>query len=262
VLNLGDELKIIRKKLGKTQKEIAEEYGIPQTTWASYEVGKASPPMKILFSLAERGHPIKGLTSNILEDWVADGKISKAELQKRLEIARHMAEKSPPDTPIDENWANKVNAEYERQNTVKSLRVYSLTDLPEGSFVVPLLDQKLSAGTGALLPEADEAKALIPVPGYLSRYGENIAALTVDGYSMEPTLHRGDMVVCDSCGWSGEGIYAVRMGGSGFVKRLTKAPGKMVVLSDNPKYPPREEPEGSEDFAIIGRVHCAITKVE
>jgi phage repressor protein C with HTH and peptisase S24 domain len=70
------------------------------------------------------------------------------------------------------------------------------------------------------------------------------------------------MEVCDSLGWSGEGIYAVRMGGSGFVKRLTKAPGKVVVLSDNPKYPPREEPEGSEDFAIIGRVHCAITKVE
>jgi phage repressor protein C with HTH and peptisase S24 domain len=70
------------------------------------------------------------------------------------------------------------------------------------------------------------------------------------------------MVVCDSQGWSGEGIYAVRMGGSGFVKRITKRPGKVVVLSDNPKYPPQKEPEGREDFAIIGRVHCAITKVE
>jgi phage repressor protein C with HTH and peptisase S24 domain len=79
---------------------------------------------------------------------------------------------------------------------------------------------------------------------------------------MEPTLRRGDMVVCDSCGWSGEGIYAVRMGGSGFVKRLTKAPGKVVIISDNPKYPVREESEDSEDFQVIGRVHCAITKVE
>jgi phage repressor protein C with HTH and peptisase S24 domain len=70
------------------------------------------------------------------------------------------------------------------------------------------------------------------------------------------------MVVCDSGGWSGEGIYAVRMGGSGFVKRITKAPGKIVIISDNPKYPAREEPEESEDIKIIGRVHCAITKVE
>jgi phage repressor protein C with HTH and peptisase S24 domain/DNA-binding XRE family transcriptional regulator len=262
MLNVGPDLKAIRKKMGKSQREIAAEFGLPQTTWASYEIGKASPPMKILFSLAEQGYPVKGLTSNILEDWVADGKISKAELQKRLEIARAMAEKSPPDTLVDENWAKKVNAEYERQNQAKPLKVYSPTDLPEGAFVVPLLDQKLSAGLGTALPEADEARALIRVPGYLAQYGENIAALPVDGDSMEPTLHRGDMVVCDSCGWSGEGIYAVRMGGSGFVKRITKRPGKVVVLSDNPKYPPQEEPEGSEDFSIIGRVHCAITKVE
>jgi phage repressor protein C with HTH and peptisase S24 domain len=218
--------------------------------------------MKILFSLAEKGYPIKGLTSNLLDDMVQEGKISKAELQKRLEIARAMAEKSPPDTPIDENWANKVNAEYERQNVAESLTVYSLTDLPKGSVVVPLLDQRLSAGPGAALPEADETKALIPVPAYLSRYGKDLAALTVEGDSMEPSLHRGDMVVCDSQGWSGEGIYAVRMGGSGFVKRLTKAPGKVVIISDNPKYPLREEPDGSEDFQVIGRVHCAITKVE
>jgi len=79
---------------------------------------------------------------------------------------------------------------------------------------------------------------------------------------MYPTLERGDMVVCDSCGWSGEGIYALRMGGDGFVKRLTKAPGKLVIISDNPKYPPREEPEESQDYEIIGRVHCAIKNME
>jgi len=42
----------------------------------------------------------------------------------------------------------------------------------------------------------------------------------------------------------------------------TKAPGKLVIISDNPKYPVREEPEGSQDFEIIGRVHCAIKNME
>jgi phage repressor protein C with HTH and peptisase S24 domain len=168
-----------------------------------------------------------------------------------------MDPKAPPET-----LGKAVNDEYQKQHPIKPLKVYRPSDLPEGSFVVPLLDQRLSAGPGAALPEADEAGALIRVPGYLAQYGENIAALTVDGDSMEPTLRRGDMVVCDSLGWSGEGIYAVRMGGSGFVKRLTKAPGKVVIISDNPKYPLREEPEESEDFQVIGRVHCAITKVE
>jgi hypothetical protein len=212
-------------------------------------------------ALAEKGYKIKGLTTDPIEDLAEEGKIDKEEFKKRLELLKYF----PSDMPIDD-FAKAIKAVQDvyipKRLTVPPLKIYHPSDLPNGSFVVPLLDQRLSAGPGAYLPEADEAKALIRVPGYLSQYGENIAALEVDGDSMEPTLHRGDMVVCDSCGWSGEGIYAVRMGGSGFVKRLTKAPGKVVVLSDNPKYPPREEPEGSEDFAIVGRVHCAITKVE
>jgi len=144
----------------------------------------------------------------------------------------------------------------------KRIPVYSKSELPEGSFIVPLLDQRLSAGSGSYLPESDEATALVHVPAYLSRFGKNIKALAVDGDSMYPTLSRGDMVVCDSCGWSGEGIYALRMSGTGFVKRLTKAPGKLVIISDNPKYPIREEPEESEDIQIIGRVHCAIKELD
>jgi len=266
MLDLSRELRTIRKKIGKSQKEIAEEYGIPQTTWANYEVGKASPPMKILFSLAEKGYPIKGLTTGILADMVEEGKYSKAELQKRLEIARAMAEKAPPDTPIDEEWGRKVEAEYQRQTFVvaKEPLVYYPADLEnnKNAFVIPLLDQKLSAGDGKELPQNDETTALVPIPSHLAKYGKNLAALTVEGDSMYPTLDRGDMVVCDSCGWSGEGIYALRMGGDGFVKRLTKAPGKLVIISDNPKYPPREEPEESQDYEIIGRVHCAIKKME
>jgi phage repressor protein C with HTH and peptisase S24 domain len=52
------------------------------------------------------------------------------------------------------------------------------------------------------------------------------------------------------------------MSGAGFVKRLTKVPGKLIIISDNPKYPVREEPEESEDIQIIGRVHCAIKEME
>lgn len=210
--------------------------------------------MGILWALAAKGYTIPGLTEGLVPD--------TPENRDRHAIAMRRAKESPSDTPIDDEWAKAVDEDYKKHHPVKPLKLYHSSDLPDGSFVIPLLDQRLSAGPGAALPEEDKARALIQVPDYLRQYGEDIAALTVDGDSMEPTLHRGDMVVCDSLGWSGEGIYAVRMGGSGFVKRLTKAPGKVVIISDNPKYPAREEPEGSEDFAIIGRVHCAITKVE
>jgi len=44
--------------------------------------------------------------------------------------------------------------------------------------------------------------------------------------------------------------------------KFTKKLGKIVIISDNPKYPSQEEPEESQDIQIIGRVHCAITMVE
>ena len=148
------------------------------------------------------------------------------------------------------------------QKGFKQVPVYSESDLPEGSFIVPLLDQRLSAGSGAPLPERDETSALIPVPAYLSRYGDKIAALTVDGDSMFPTLSRGDIVVCDSFGYSGDGVYAIRDVGEkrGFVKRIAKESGKFVIISDNKFYEKREVL--GEDIEVIGRVHCAIKKVE
>jgi phage repressor protein C with HTH and peptisase S24 domain len=208
---------------------------------------------------------IKGVSTGILQDMIEAGKISKEELQKRQNVAQALVENSPPDTPVgDAEWRERFKDEYKKQTgqTLKDIPVYSTPELKDGVFVVPLLNQKISAGTGTDLPEEDEVTALIPVPAYLAKYGKNIAALKVDGDSMYPTLNRGDLVVCDSCGWSGEGIYVLRMGGEGFVKRITKAPGKVVIISDNPKYPLREEPEGSQDLEIIGRVHCAITKME
>jgi transcriptional regulator with XRE-family HTH domain/SOS-response transcriptional repressor LexA len=257
-MDVAEKLKEFRLSSGKSQQEFASVLGIAQKTWSNYENGQTQPPMKVLFALAEKGYIIDGLTSNFMDDWPDE---KKQEFHRRMKIVK--AGVFPPGMPLDD-VARIIEAvdNHPKTMSVNSLKLYHTSDLPEGSFVVPLLEQRLSAGPGAVLPEEDEAKALIRVPGYLARYGENVAALEVDGDSMEPTLRRGDMVVCDSCGWSGEGIYAVRMGGSGFVKRITKRPGKVVVLSDNPKYPPQEESEESEDFAIIGRVHCAITKVE
>ena len=102
-----------RKTSRKSQREFAEMLGIPQTTWSGYESGKFPPPMKVLFILKEKGYPIKGLTTGILEDMVEDGKISKEELQKRTEIAGFLAENAPPDTLIDKKWGKIVDEVYE-----------------------------------------------------------------------------------------------------------------------------------------------------
>jgi phage repressor protein C with HTH and peptisase S24 domain len=218
-------------------KEFADSIDVLPQTVSDIERGKREPSKDVLLKLASK--------YQVNLHWMLTGEGEKYVNNKGIVTTNETTIAFP----------NKIK----RGNP---LPVYQESELPVGAFVVPLLDQRLSAGKGSFLPEKDEVRALIHVPAYLSHYGDKIAALTVDGDSMYPTLHRGDMVVCDSYGWSGEGIYALRMGGSGYVKRLTKKPGKIVIISDNPKYPFQEEPEESEDIEIIGRVHCAITKIE
>ena len=219
----------IRESLDLKIAEFARKLDIPRSTLVGWEEGK-TVSIEILKPLEK--------IFDVNMDWIltGEGEMFLSNQEKTLENIPQMG--------------------------LKRLPVYQKSELPEGSFIVPLLDQRLSAGNGSYLPENDVTTALVHVPAYLSRFGDKIAALTVDGDSMYPTLSRGDMVVCDSCGWSGEGVYALGMNGEGFVKRLTKAPGKLVIISDNPKYPTREEPEGSEAIQIIGRVHCAIKEME
>ncbi len=131
------------------------------------------------------------------------------------------------------------------------------------TFLVPVLNQQLSAGKGDILPEEDVIQGLVELPTFLRQYKDNIACLYVHGDSMQPTLNNGDMVVCSSLGWdNAEGLYAIRLNGNGYVKRIQVGAGKIIIRSDNPKYEPIEEPLESQNFEIIGKVLLTIKKSE
>lgn len=148
--------------------------------------------------------------------------------------------------------------EFHDPSSGKSVRLMPGKD----DFLVPVLGQRLSAGGGCPLPEDDSPTGYMPVPQSLRQYGERIALLAVNGDSMEPTLRNGDQVVCDACGWdSGEGLYAIRMNGSGYVKRIQAATGRFIIKSDNPRYDTMTEPMESDDIQIIGKVHYVIKHV-
>lgn len=245
-MNYSEILTNFRKSSGKSQKEFAELLGLPQTTWAGYELGKTEPKMSTLILLAEKGYFVPELTPGSAKE-VLD-KISNETGLTHDEIYRQRIEQLkdlPPETTVE----NFPPADYKQE-------------LKQNDFVVPILDQSLSAGKGQLLPDDDNPIGYIAVPKELKRYGNKLAAIYVNGDSMEPTLQRGDLVVCDSCGWDGDGIYALRMDGCGYVKRLARKPGKLVVISDNPKYETWEETTESEAVSIIGRVHYALKHVD
>lgn len=131
----------------------------------------------------------------------------------------------------------------------------------KNNYIVPILNQELSAGKGDLLPDSDFIKGLISVPSYLREYGENLAGLFVHGDSMQPTLNNGDLVICTSLGWDNEeGLYAIRLNGNGYIKRIQVGAGKIYISSDNPKYKTIEEPIDSEYLEIIGKVVLIIKK--
>ena len=201
-------------------------------TWASWENGQSQPKLDMLCILRQMGLEISGLTTNF----------SPVAPQEVIDI--------------------KIKEVSEKSTKKESSTITPPQELNQNDFVVPILDQSLSAGKGQILPDDDNPIGYIAVPKELNRYGNKLAAIYVNGDSMEPTLQRGDLVVCDSCGWDGDGIYALRMDGCGYVKRLARKPGKLVVISDNPKYETWEETTESEAVSIIGRVHYALKHVD
>ncbi len=124
--------------------------------------------------------------------------------------------------------------------------------------LIPFLSQKASAGNGVELMPGDEVIRYISIPDNIAQI-KGLYALKVAGDSMYPTLSDGDIVVCDSNGWSGDGIYVIRTSDSEFVKRVVLTPQGYQVISDNNLYPPYAC--RTEDAEMIGRVRCAVIKV-
>ncbi|UTC47425.1 LexA family transcriptional regulator [Treponema vincentii] len=239
--DLAQKLKEFRISTGLSQSEIAEKLDIPQTTWSGYERGRSNPKANVLIALEKLGFQYKIPTIGAAE-----------QIERAMERAQEQVrEQSQISQPLDRSRPREIEGKLIKYGTENSV--------PDGGFVIPLLDQNLSAGYGAFLPDDDTPVAYIAVPRQLRRFGEKLAALYVDGDSMEPTYFRGDMIICDSLGWDGEGVYAIQMDGSGFVKRLSRKPGKLVVISDNPRYETYEVPFDTDDIRIIGKVRGVLS---
>lgn len=122
--------------------------------------------------------------------------------------------------------------------------------------MVPLTNLKLSAGHGVEWSDGDFTGEYVPVPRRVAaRYGKcRMAAATIKGDSMEPTLRNGEPVVFTLDGMTADSIYVIAIGDELLVKRLQRnlGSGKLLVISDNPKYPPMTV--DADAVRILGRV--------
>lgn len=126
---------------------------------------------------------------------------------------------------------------------------------------VPRYDAALSAGPGSIIEDRPDPLGYQLVETQWLRSitqaaPSELCVLRVDGDSMETTLHDRDWVLVDRTQnrINRPGIYALRVGDSAWIKRITLdlATKKVQVISDNPIYPVQILKE--DELAIIGRI--------
>ena len=79
--------------------------------------------------------------------------------------------------------------------------------------------------------------------------------ITARGDSMEPGIKKGDFVLvdCSQKGRPDDGIFAVQYAGNVFIKRVQVQPGGgLLLISDNPSYPPQTVDDVSS-VVLVGK---------
>lgn len=122
--------------------------------------------------------------------------------------------------------------------------------------VVEEYDARGSMGPGSLI---DDSPLVIGHHYYSLRWvrkmtsapAEMLKVITASGDSMEPTISDGSKVLIDLTQREPyvAGIYAIAEDSHTIIKRLQMQNGKLLIISDNPKYPPYN----AENIRIIGR---------
>jgi len=228
-MSIHQKIRAGRLKLGMTEQQFGDAVGVSRGAVQQWEKeGGTAPTRKNQPAVAK----LLGMT---VAELMGDTVISGGEI---VEIAGSSL------TPIF-SW--------EHEN-----------DLPQGEYVfVPRLDIKLSAGGGKEQVEIDFVKKMPQAFRAdwirLKRLQPNkLAAMKVDGESMEPFIWDGETVIVDtSQNTVKDGkVYAMWYDGGERVKRLYRLPGGgLRIDSDNPKHSSIEvHADHLEGIRIIGRV--------
>lgn len=126
---------------------------------------------------------------------------------------------------------------------------------------IPMVEARLSAGCGSLETSGESERGYAFRKDFLARKGnyKNMVLMRVSGDSMEPEIYNNDVVLIDQ---SKKDIFPGRIFAVGFeeaiyLKRIDMLPGKVILKSANPDYPPVEldvRGQCEEQFRVIGRV--------
>ena len=161
---------------------------------------------------------------------------------------------------LDESYVPAVVVQYPEDNT----------PLPDGYIEIPEYELKFSAGKRELEPEWDELKCSRPAiykSSFFHRIGANPSKCRrakVQGDSMEPELHNGDIILFESTNTpfvqenvivDGD-IYVIAVDSACRIKRLSRIKNGIAISSFNSQEYPTETYIGEEldRIRILGKV--------
>ena len=235
----SERIKAIRSYFKMNKTEFATFTKIQRSSLSDFESGNREPSKEFLKTLGDIGISI---------DWFlfGNGDMLKARLG----------------TSEDKNLHEKVlNRASNETLTARNEALVVVDGGVEQGVLIPVIAQGLSAGFGFDYEEGEIIR-YIKVPAWLARKSKELVALPIYGESMEPTLSRGDLAVCDKGGFKDDGVYVLRDHERGlmFCKRVLWLPGGWTIKSDNPSYEPMKVDDKA--IEIIARVIAAIKEVK
>ena len=215
---LGERIKLLRGDT--TQAVFAASLGIPQMTLSNYETGKSEPKFSLINTICT--------TFSVSADWLLFGR-----------------------GPMKED---SINNELRKKNM-------EIIGRRDDIIMIPMVEAVLSAGGGSFETSAITGRDYAFRRDFIERKGNpnDMVLMRVSGDSMEPDVLNGDVVLIDQGKTRivpGQ-MFAVGFEEAIYLKRIDIAPGKAILKSANPAYPPMEldiRGQMSDLFRVIGRV--------
>lgn len=184
---------------------------------------------------------------------------SVAAARKREQVPPGWVEKIADRFNADANWLffGERNNDLTKMQASCGSSEASDVDL----IMIPMVEARLAAGHGSLQVSGESDRSYAFRSDFLHRKGnpKSMVLMRVDGDSMQPEIMDGDAVLLDQSKTDirlGK-IFAVGFEDAIYLKRIDRVPGKVILKSTNPAYPPLEiDVQGQEQdlFRVIGQV--------
>lgn len=239
----GKRLAAFRASLNVSQRDLGSSLGFSGGLIGQLEADLSPPSRRFLEVISER--------YNLSSDWLLNGRGEMFHSPQPGFSGRGEIRIEPPDS------RKPSHGDFAWQG--------------EDFCLIDRMDLSVSAGTGLVPVEGAAGESLAFSRRWLlkNRINSDLSVLVrVRGDSMAPGIADGALALVHlpEMSLAVEGVYAFTRGDSAFIKRLVPVargkdgrPSALVILSDNPAYPP-ESLSGTDmnSIRIVGRVRCVI----